>query len=190
MSVIMGTEHWFSPTVLIKTIHIYAVIAVIKHQTKLSSWSWALLEKPPICAGTQELPTILWNLKIQYCVHNSNHWTLSWARSIQSIQPHPIPLRSISILSTHQRLGIPSGLFPPGFPTNILYASLFSPFVFHALPISSPWLDHSNYTWWRVQVIKLLIIKFSLTSLQFISLWSTCSLQHLLLKHPQALVLP
>jgi hypothetical protein len=31
------------------------------------------------------------------------------------------------ILSTHLRLGLPSGLLPPGFPTNILYAFLFSP---------------------------------------------------------------
>jgi hypothetical protein len=29
-------------------------------------------------------------------------------------------------LSTRLRLGLPSGLFPSGFPTNILYAFLFS----------------------------------------------------------------
>jgi hypothetical protein len=31
------------------------------------------------------------------------------------------------MLSTHLRLGLPSGLFPSGFPTNILYAFLFYP---------------------------------------------------------------
>jgi hypothetical protein len=31
---------------------------------------------------------------------------------------HPISLRSILIFSTHLRLGLPSGLFPCGFPTN------------------------------------------------------------------------
>jgi hypothetical protein len=42
---------------------------------------------------------------------------------------HPIlsPLRSILILSTHLRLGLPNGLLPSGFPTNILYLLLFSP---------------------------------------------------------------
>jgi hypothetical protein len=35
------------------------------------------------------------------------------------------------------RPGLPSGLFPSGFPTNILYAFFFSPFVLHAPPISS-----------------------------------------------------
>jgi hypothetical protein len=49
---------------------------------------------------------------------------------------HPI-LRSILVISTHLRLGLPSGLFPSGFSTNILYAYLFSPFVLHALVISS-----------------------------------------------------
>jgi hypothetical protein len=55
------------------------------------------------------------------------HWSLSWARVIQSTPSHPISLRSILILSTHLRLGLPSGLLPSGFPSNILFAFLFSP---------------------------------------------------------------
>jgi hypothetical protein len=39
---------------------------------------------------------------------------------------HLVSLRSILILSTYLRLGLPSGLFPSGFPTNILYEFLFS----------------------------------------------------------------
>jgi hypothetical protein len=33
---------------------------------------------------------------------------------------HPILYPSIIRLSNHVRLGLPSGLFPSGFPTNIL----------------------------------------------------------------------
>jgi hypothetical protein len=39
-------------------------------------------------------------------------------------------------------------------------------------PSHAPWLDHSNYTWRRVQVMKLLIMQFSPTSCHFISLRS------------------
>ncbi|PNF43097.1 hypothetical protein B7P43_G02301, partial [Cryptotermes secundus] len=55
------------------------------------------------------------------------HWSLSRAKAIQSTPPHPISIRSILILSTHLRLGLPSGLLPSLFPTNILYAFLLSP---------------------------------------------------------------
>ena len=44
------------------------------------------------------------------------HLSLSWASPIQSIYPHPTSWRSILILSTHLRLGLPSGLLPSGFP--------------------------------------------------------------------------
>jgi len=52
------------------------------------------------------------------------------ARMIQSIPPHPTSWRSILILSSYLRLGLPSGLLPSGFPTNILYTPLF--YLMHA----------------------------------------------------------
>jgi hypothetical protein len=36
--------------------------------------------------------------------------SLSWARPIQSISPHPISPRSILILSAHIHLGLPSNV--------------------------------------------------------------------------------
>ena len=55
------------------------------------------------------------------------HLSLSWANPIQPTYPHPTSWRSILILSTHLRLGLPSGLFPSGFPTKTLYTPLSSP---------------------------------------------------------------
>jgi len=52
---------------------------------------------------------------------------LSWASPIQSTYPHPTSWRSVLILSTHLHLGLPSGLFPSGFPSKNLYTPLSSP---------------------------------------------------------------
>jgi hypothetical protein len=73
------------------------------------------------CAATQEFPRILRNPKVNYCVHKSPPLAVSWARSIQSIPSHSISVPSILILSAHLLLGLPSGLFPSDFRTNILY---------------------------------------------------------------------
>jgi hypothetical protein len=54
------------------------------------------------------------------------HLYLSWARPIQSTTHKLISKRSSLMLSIHLRLGLPSRLFPTGFPTNNLYTSLFS----------------------------------------------------------------
>jgi hypothetical protein len=57
-------------------------------------------------------------------------------------------------------------------------------------PSHPPWLDNSNYTWRTVQVMKLPIMQFSLTSYHFIPLRSKYSPQHPVLKHPQSMFLP
>jgi len=56
---------------------------------------------------------------------SAHHLSLSWASSIQSMPPHPNSCRSILILSSLLCLGLPSRLFPSGFPTKTLYTSLF-----------------------------------------------------------------
>ena len=77
-----------------------------------------LVKKFPTFHGTRRFITALTNVR---------HLSLSWASPIQSIYPHPTSCRSILILSTHLRLGLPSGLLPSGFPTKTLYTPFSSP---------------------------------------------------------------
>ena len=77
-----------------------------------------LVKKFPAFHGTRRFVTALTSVR---------HLSLSWASPIQSIYPHLTSWRSIIILSTHLRLGLPSGLLPSGFPTKNLYTPLSSP---------------------------------------------------------------
>ena len=77
-----------------------------------------LVKKFPAFHGTPRFITELTSVR---------HMSLSKASPIQSIYPHPTSCRSILILSTHLRLGLPRGLFPSGFPTKTLYTTLSSP---------------------------------------------------------------
>ena len=77
-----------------------------------------LVKKFPAHHGTRRFITAFTTVR---------HLSLSWARPIQSIYPHPTSWRSILILSTYLRLGLPSGLLPSGFPTKTLYTPLSSP---------------------------------------------------------------
>ena len=76
----------------------------------LTPWSRVLLEKLPGFAANQEIPRILWNLKFITILTSTHHLSLSWAKPIQSPQPLPTSWRSILILSSHLRLGLPNGL--------------------------------------------------------------------------------
>jgi hypothetical protein len=89
------------------------------------------------------------------------HLYLSRARPSQSKPTQPISTRSISILSTHLRLGHPSGRFPFGFPTNNLYTVFYFPHsIYMSYPPHPPRLDNSNYNWRRVQIVQSSVCSF------------------------------
>jgi hypothetical protein len=122
----------------------------------ITTWSWALSERPQDVRPLNSFPAFHGTRRFNTEFTKTLHLFLSWARPIQSTTP-----RSILILSTHLRLGLPSGIFPSGFPTNNLYAVLFTPTTcYMARQSHLPRLDYSNYTWRRVQITKLLIMQF------------------------------
>ena len=78
-------------------------------------------------AASQEIPRISWNPKVHYRTHKRPPPVPILGQTNPVHIPHPTSWRYILILSTHLRLGLPSGLFPSGFPTKTLYAPLSSP---------------------------------------------------------------
>ena len=93
----------------------------------LTPCSRVLLEKLTGSAASQEILRIFGTRKFITVLTSARHLSISWANSIQSSQPPPTSWRSILILSSHLRLGLPSVLFPSGFPIRTLYTPLPSP---------------------------------------------------------------
>ena len=103
----------------------------------LTPWCRVLLEQLiglqlvifPAFHGTRRSITALTSVR---------HLSLSWASPFQSIYPHPNSWRSILILSTHLRLGLPSGSFPPVSPPR----PYTPPLLTHTRHMPSP--SHSS----------------------------------------------
>ena len=97
----------------------------------LTPYCRVLLEKLTYSQLVKKFLAFYGNRKFITAFTSARHVSLSWASSIQSIPPHPTSWRSILILSSHLRLGLPNGLvssttisFPvalrPSAPTHSL----------------------------------------------------------------------
>ena len=112
----MSTWIFIRQVICYRSVNFHVIQIIFTHST-VQSPSWEatglqLVKKFPAFHGTRRFITALTTVL-----------SLSWASPIQSIYPHLTSWRSTLILSTHLLLGLPSGLFPSGFPTKALYFS-------------------------------------------------------------------
>jgi len=100
-------------------------------QSEITLLTYSMQHSPSLKANrfsaSQEMPRILWKPKIHYRIHKSPPLVpfLSQINPIHA--PQHASRRSILILSSHLRLGLPNDLFHSGFPTKTLCATILSP---------------------------------------------------------------
>ena len=123
----------------------------------LAPWSRVLFEKLTSSRLIKKFPAFHGTRRFITAFTSAHYLSLSWTRSIQSI-PQSHFWRSILILSYYLRLGLPSSLFPSGFPAKTMFVPLLSSCVLYALPTSFSLFYDPNNIWWGVQIIKLFVM--------------------------------
>jgi len=100
-------------------------------KSEINLLTYSMQQSPSLIANrfsaSQEITRFLWNLKIHYRIHKRQPPVPILSQINPSHAPQHTSRISISILSSHLRLGLPSVLFPSGFPTKTLYTTILSP---------------------------------------------------------------
>jgi hypothetical protein len=120
-------------------------------------------------------------MKVQYRVHKSVPLDHILSQIIQSTSSHPIYLRTISILSSHLCLVLPSGLIPSGFPHACYHLTFLDSVTFLASPLSVLCFLCMICTKWKYVGLLCLSVHLHISTQELLSryLWnSVCKLCH------------
>jgi len=112
-----------------KTVYFITFTFVPSILILLTPWCRVLLEKLTGLQLVKKFPALHVTPRFITALTSVRHLSLSWTCPIQSIYPHPTSWRSILILSTHLRLGLPIGFLPSGYLLTYLltYSMVQSP---------------------------------------------------------------
>jgi len=128
----LNTNEWMNipiyvylPHRLLTCILTFLLIYLLTYS--LTPGSRVLLEKVTGSQLVKKFPAFYGTRRFITAFTLARQLPLSWASSTQSMPPHITSLRSVLILSSRLRLGLPSGLFPSGFLKKTLHTSLLSP---------------------------------------------------------------
>jgi hypothetical protein len=105
----------------------------------LTSWSRVLPKTLIVFQLVKIFAAFYGNRRFVTVFTRARHWSLSWARCIQSTPSHPISLRFILMLSFPMVSSLRT--FQPKLCIHL--SSL--PYVLHVPSISSSWLDHTIF---------------------------------------------
>jgi hypothetical protein len=109
--------------------------------------------------ATQEFANILRSSNVYYRVHKS-HPLIPIISQISLVHITPSYFCKIHVNITLQPTSVFIVVSLLAFPSKpYMYSSPHACYM--PCPSHPPWLYHSNYIWWRVKVMKLLIMQFS-----------------------------
>jgi hypothetical protein len=135
-------------------LHPMLLTRIITPQT-VTPWSRVLLERPIVAWQVKKFTAFYGTGRFITVFTRARHLSLSWASCIQSTPFHPISLKIHSNIIFPWTPGVPSGLFPSGFPTKILYGFLNS-LVRATFPTYPHLFNHPNNVWWSSPLCSLL----------------------------------
>ena len=114
ISVCCCVQKTYSRSAPVLTAHLHSramicarAMSVLGRTYLLNPWCRVLLEKLTGLQLVKKFPAFHGSRRFITALTSVRHLSLSWARPIQSIYPHPTSWRSI-LISIHLRLGLPS----------------------------------------------------------------------------------